>query len=89
NTASPTRGAVPAAVVPVAGAADEVTGGAAAPDEEHGFGHGVDGLSPAKELPNSGSVAPHLPPESGGATAPADAPAQAPAASAATVDPAR
>ena len=86
TTASPTRGA-PALAAPATGAVDETTGGAAAPDEEEGFGHGVDGLSPAKDLPAGGSAAPNLPPESGGATAPADAPAAvAPAASAATVD---
>lgn len=89
STASPTRAASsPLAATPAAGTADAVTGGAAAPDEDDGFGHGVDGLKPHKELPAGGSVAPIAPPDSGGASAPADAPATAPAASAAAVAPA-
>ncbi len=88
STASPTRAASSPVAMPAADAADDVTGGAAAPDEEAGFGHGVDGLQPHKELPVGGSVAPAAPPASGGASAPADAPATAPAASAATVQPA-
>jgi RNA polymerase sigma factor (sigma-70 family) len=96
STASPTRAsASPLTTAPAADAADAVTGGAAAPDEEDGFGHGVDGLRPAKELPAGGSEAPALPPESGGATAPADAHLTAPAsttgsptAAAAAVEPA-
>jgi RNA polymerase sigma factor (sigma-70 family) len=89
STASPTRASTSlATAVPVAGAADEVTGGSAAPDEENGFGHGVDGLKPSKELPVGGSVAPTMPPENGGASAPADAPATAPAATASSVTPA-
>jgi len=74
STASPTRGSsVPGAAAPLAGATNSVTGGATAPDEEHGFGHGVDGLKPNKELPLGGSVAPSTPPEAGGAAPPADA----------------
>jgi len=84
RTASPTRAASsPVAATPAAGGVDVVTGGAAAPDEDDGFGHGVDGLKPSRELPAGGSVAPAAPPESGGASAPANAPATAPAASAA------
>jgi RNA polymerase sigma factor (sigma-70 family) len=84
STASPTRAsASPVGAVPAAGTADAVTGGAAAPDEEDGFGHGVDGLKPNKELPVGGSVAPGTPSESGAASAPADVPAAHPAASAA------
>jgi RNA polymerase sigma factor (sigma-70 family) len=75
NTTSPTRALEPAAATPAVGAADEMTGGATAPDEEHGFGHGVDGLTPRTEMPAGGSHAPAQPPASGGATAPADAPA--------------
>jgi len=91
STASPTRGSsAPGAVAPVAGATNSVTGGATAPDEEHGFGHGVDGLKPNKEPPIGGSVAPSTPPEAGGAAPPADAPAEtpatAPAASGAAVE---
>lgn len=86
STASPTRASAPAAAAtPVA---DDLTGGAAAPDEEDGFGHGVDGLKPAEDLPAAGSVAPTPPPASGGASAPADAPATAPAATAASAEPA-
>ena len=76
NTTSPTRAALePAPATPAVGAADEVTGGAAAPDEEHGFGHGVNGLTPRSEMPPGGSHGPAQPPASGGATAPADSPA--------------
>jgi len=73
NTTSPTRAGVgfsPATATPVE-PADAVTGGAAAPDEESGFGHGVDGLKPQAEAPAGGSGAPAQPPVSGGATAPA------------------
>ncbi len=79
NTTSPTR-ALEAAPTTAAGIdhADEVTGGSAAPDEESGFGHGVDGLTPRGELPAGGTQASgpsaQQPPPSGGATAPADAP---------------
>jgi RNA polymerase sigma factor (sigma-70 family) len=87
STASPTRaGSSPLAATPAAGAGDAVTGGAAAPDEEDGFGHGVDGLKPSKELPADGSVAAGTPPASG--AVPADAPAAAPASSGATPVPA-
>ncbi|HVF79599.1 MAG TPA: sigma-70 family RNA polymerase sigma factor [Solirubrobacteraceae bacterium] len=90
STASPTRASTSAAAtVPVAGEADEVTGGSAAPDEENGFGHGVDGLRPTKELPVGGSVAPTLPPENGGASVPDDAHTSAPvSAAASSVEPA-
>jgi RNA polymerase sigma factor (sigma-70 family) len=74
STASPTRTSLAPVGAPAAATADTVTGGAAAPDEEHGFGHGVDGLRPSKELPVGGSVPPASPPENGGASAPADAP---------------
>ncbi len=84
STASPTRAASSPVATPAADAADDVTGGAAAPDEDEGFGHGVDGLRPHKELPAGGSVAPAAPPAGGGASAPSDAPAPAPGASAAT-----
>ena len=72
NTTSPTR-AVEAAPLTATRVdpADAVTGGAAAPDEESGFGHGVDGLKPRAEMPAGGSGAPAQPPVSGGATAPA------------------
>jgi RNA polymerase sigma factor (sigma-70 family) len=81
STASPTRGSsMPGAAVPAAGATNSVTGGTTAPDEEQGFGHGVDGLKPNKELPIGGSVAPSTPPENGAAAPPADAPAETPAA---------
>jgi len=43
---SPIAGAVPKAPVETP-AADTVTGGATAPSEESGFGHGVDGLTPS------------------------------------------
>ena len=87
STASPTRGGASAgAAAPVAGTTNAVTGGASAPDEDQGFGHGVDGLRPAKELPAHGSVAPAAPPESGGASAPADAPAATPAPSGAAAE---
>ena len=77
NTTSPTRAIETAPATTAVDHADEVTGGAAAPDEEHGFGHGVDGLTPRAEMPAGGSHAPVSPPESGGATAPTD-PAPAP-----------
>ena len=75
NTTSPTRVAESAPAAAVAGPADAVTGGATAPDEENGFGHGVDGLTPRTEVPPGGSGAPSAPPAGGGATGPADAPA--------------
>jgi RNA polymerase sigma factor (sigma-70 family) len=80
STASPTRGsAAPGAATPAAGATNATTGGATAPDEEHGFGHGVDGLKPNKELPAGESAAPAVPPAGGGTSVPADAPPAAPA----------
>jgi len=85
STPSPTRANRPGAALPAAGAAGPVTGGAAAPDEEEGFGHGVDGLKPKRELPLGGSEAPTAPTESGDTSSPADAP---PTASAAMVQPA-
>jgi RNA polymerase sigma factor (sigma-70 family) len=88
STTSPTRGTSPRAATPAAGAGDSVTGGAAAPDEEEGFGHGVDGLKPKKELPVGGSEAPTAPPKGAGASVTADAPAPASAASAVAVEPA-
>jgi hypothetical protein len=63
-----------------------VTGGATAPDEEQGFGHGVDGLKPNKELPLGGSVAPSTPPESGATAPAADTPAETPVAAPAASD---
>ena len=87
STASPTRAdASPLAATPAAGAGDAITGGAAAPDEEDGFGHGVDGLKPSKELPAGGSVAAGTPPANGDVSA--GAPAGAPASSGATSVPA-
>ncbi|HEV2776572.1 MAG TPA: RNA polymerase sigma factor [Solirubrobacteraceae bacterium] len=77
NTTSPTRALEPAAATPAAGDADEVTGGAAAPDEEDGFGHGVDGLTPRSEMPAGGSHAAAQQAEGGGATAPAADPPRA------------
>jgi len=73
NTTSPTR-APEGAGVGATGAhpADEVTGGVAAPDEETGFGHGVDGLTPRTEIPADGTHPPPSPPASGGAAAPGD-----------------
>jgi RNA polymerase sigma factor (sigma-70 family) len=54
-------------------AVDDVTGGAAAPNEDTGFGNGVDGLTPVTvgkpESADAGSVS--APPTSGGYTAPA------------------
>jgi len=74
NTTSPTRGAEASpASETSADPADAVTGGAAAPDEESGFGHGVDGLTPRSHVPAGGSQAPAQPPAGGGAMAPADA----------------
>ena len=79
NTTSPTRsgtiGSSPLTATAVDPADAGITGGAAAPDEESGFGHGVDGLTPRTEVPAVGSGAPTQPPASGGATAPADVPA--------------
>jgi RNA polymerase sigma factor (sigma-70 family) len=74
NTPSPTRGAtVPPGESTKLDTADAVTGGSAAPDEENGFGHGVDGLTPRSELPATGrGPADTTAPVSGGATAPAD-----------------
>ena len=79
NTTSPTR-AMESSPTTAAGVdhADEVTGGSAAPDEESGFGHGVDGLTPRSEMPAGGSQASSQatgPTANGGTTAPADAPA--------------
>ena len=86
NTTSPTRAAslAPAATTKV-DTADAVTGGSAAPDEEDGFGHGVDGLTPRSEMPAGTGRGPAdtTAPASGGATAPADATAATPATSAA------
>ncbi len=71
NTTSPTRAAEAAPQTPVsADRADAVTGGSAAPDEESGFGHGVDGLTPRSELPAGGSGPPTVPATSVGGTAP-------------------
>ena len=79
NTTSPTRsgaiGSSPLTATAVYPADARITGGAAAPDEESGFGHGVDGLTPRGEVSAGGSGAPTQPPASGGATAPADVPA--------------
>jgi RNA polymerase sigma factor (sigma-70 family) len=88
NTTSPTRGAAlaPADTTKV-DTADAVTGGSAAPDEEDGFGHGVDGLTPRSEMPAGTGTgrgpADTTAPTSGGATAPADSTAATPTASAA------
>ncbi len=53
---------------------DDVTGGAAAPNEETGFGHGVDGLTPVTVKPDTppdaGSTAAPLSSSSGGYAAP-------------------
>ena len=81
NTTSPTRGveSSPASAT-AADPAHAVTGGAAAPDEESGFGHGVDGLTPRSDVPAGGSESANpsaQPPAGGGARAPADAPAAA------------
>ena len=54
GSAAATQGTLPAALAGAGGtvplpdphAVDDVTGGAAAPEEETGFGHGVDGLTP-------------------------------------------
>jgi hypothetical protein len=82
NTTSPTR-ASESSRTSATGVdhADEVTGGSAAPDEENGFGHGVDGLTPRTEVPAGGSGAALQQSASGGATAPVDtiAPAATPA----------
>ncbi|MDP1850038.1 MAG: RNA polymerase sigma factor [Solirubrobacteraceae bacterium] len=75
NTTSPTRAPEGAAGIATgAGGADEVTGGVVAPDEETGFGHGIDGLTPRTEIPAGGTRPPPSPPSSGGATAPGDTP---------------
>ena len=57
------------------GAVDAVTGGAAAPNEDTGFGHGVDGLTPVTEArtqtpPDAGSTSPAATTGSGGYAAP-------------------
>ena len=72
NTTSPTRAteAAPGSTV-TTHSAHAVTGGSAAPDEESGFGHGVDGLTPRSEMAPGGSGPPTAPPPSGGDTAPA------------------
>jgi RNA polymerase sigma factor (sigma-70 family) len=89
STASPTRLAeAPGSSVPTAAAADQVTGGAAAPNEDDGFGHGVDGLTPSRELPPGGSGAPDDVPASGGSAGPTDQPGATSAAPAATAAPA-
>jgi RNA polymerase sigma factor (sigma-70 family) len=89
STASPTRAnTAPLAGTPSADAAGSVTGGAAAPDEEQGFGHGVDGLKPNRELPAGDAVAPGAPPTSGGTSVPTDAPAAQPAPPATVAAPA-
>jgi RNA polymerase sigma factor (sigma-70 family) len=56
---------------------DDVTGGAAAPNEDTGFGHGVDGLTPVRPDTATASSAPEPPPTSGGDVAPAPEPAAA------------
>ena len=64
------------------GAVDAATGGAVAPDEEDGFGHGVDGLTPRTEVPVGGSVSTIVtPPAGGGAAAPDDEPLTTPSGS--------
>jgi RNA polymerase sigma factor (sigma-70 family) len=88
NTTSPTRaGESSPQTATKLDPADAVTGGAAAPDEEDGFGHGVDGLTPRSEVPVGGSGAPAQPPASGGATAPSDASAGTGAASNSSASP--
>ena len=87
NTTSPTRALEPAPPTATsADPADAVTGGATAPDEESGFGHGVDGLTPRSDVPSGGSQAPAQPPAGGGATAPADTPAAGPTAAASAAE---
>ncbi|HUR84853.1 MAG TPA: RNA polymerase sigma factor [Solirubrobacteraceae bacterium] len=59
-----------------ASSADAITGGAAAPNEETGFGHGVDGLTPVTEPkteapPDAGSTSSQPATGSGGYAAPA------------------
>ena len=82
-TTSPTR--VPESIAEQTaqiGAVDAATGGAVAPDEEDGFGHGVDGLTPRSEVPVGGSASTIVtPPAGGGAAAPDDEPATAPTSS--------
>jgi hypothetical protein len=86
STASPTRVAeAPGSSTPRAGAADQVTGGAAAPNEDDGFGHGVDGLTPSRELPPGGTGAPDDVTANGGSSGPTDQPGAAPATAAPTV----
>jgi RNA polymerase sigma factor (sigma-70 family) len=88
STASPTRASEsPATATPAAGT-DQVTGGASAPDEDNGFGHGVDGLKPSQELPPGGSGGPADPPATSGSSVPAGTPPVAPAALSATDAPA-
>ncbi len=74
NTTSPTRAAALAPATTKVDTADAVTGGSAAPDENDGFGHGVDGLTPRSEMPAGTGRGPaeSTAPASGGATAPAD-----------------
>jgi RNA polymerase sigma factor (sigma-70 family) len=89
STASPTRVAeAPGSSSPRAGAADQVTGGAAAPNEDDGFGHGVDGLTPSRELPPGGTGAPDDVTANGGSSGPTDQPGATPATAAPTVAPA-
>jgi RNA polymerase sigma factor (sigma-70 family) len=72
GSAAATRGTQRASIVgsgltvPVAEpqGSDGVTGGAAAPNEESGFGHGVDGLTPVTTSPSS------TPPDAGSVSAP-------------------
>jgi RNA polymerase sigma factor (sigma-70 family) len=81
STESPTRASAdPGASTPVDDDTNATTGGATAPDEQDGFGQGVDGLKPNKELPAGVSVAPATPPDGGDASATGDAPTAAPAA---------
>jgi RNA polymerase sigma factor (sigma-70 family) len=88
STASPTRASEsPVTATPAAGT-DRLTGGAAAPDEDNGFGHGVDGLKPNQELAPGGSGAPADPAPTGGSSVSAGNAPAAPAASNPTDQPA-
>jgi RNA polymerase sigma factor (sigma-70 family) len=89
STASPTRvAAAPGSSMPAAETADQVTGGAAAPNEDDGFGHGVDGLTPSRELPPGGSGATDDVAANGGSSGPTDQPGATPATAAPTAAPA-
>jgi RNA polymerase sigma factor (sigma-70 family) len=60
-----------AVTLPAPQPVDSVTGGAAAPEEDAGFGHGVDGLTPVTSAKPDDAGSLSAPPASGGYAAPA------------------